>query len=87
MCLRSEGEGGITQTSDPVSTKNRVPEVRSWTYNRRLGRGPAALVAASDRPGCLTPVCRVPYTSGRHLQRCDDTNRGYPGVNSRHGQG
>ena len=45
---------------------------------QRLGRGPAALVAASDRPDL---VSKVPYTSWRHLRRYDDINRENLGVN------
>ena len=35
--------------------------------NRRLGRGPAALVATSDRPGCLTPKCKVLYALSAYM--------------------
>ena len=55
LILRSAGDGGITLTSAPVSTKKRRPEYLSVKNSRRLGEWPVTLVAESIWPNrfCL----------------------------------
>ena len=60
--LRSAGVGGMTLTSEPVSTRKRVWVGTSLTKKRRLEVGPVTPIAASVRPKRF-PSCRAPGTS------------------------
>ena len=60
--LRSAEVGGMTLTSEPVSTRKRVLECISLMKNRRLEVEPVALVTASVWP-TRYPSCRASGTS------------------------
>ena len=73
-CLHLEKEGGITLTSNSVSTKKCVPVHVSVTYKRRLVGGTGTLVTASVQPLSF-PSYMVPCTFEQLPQTWHDTNR------------
>lgn len=50
LWCRSVGEGRITLTLTPVSTRKWVPEAKSWTKKRQLDDRLGLFVATSDWP-------------------------------------
>ena len=72
---RSVPEGGMTLTSEPVLTKNRVCVVRSFTKKRRLDEGPGELVATSVRPGSF-PKSKGLGSSWPCPRTCDGSSKG-----------
>ena len=73
-CLRSAWVGGMTLTSEPVSTRNRVFVCASVTKNRQLGVEPVAFVTASVRL-IRFPRCRAPGISWQLHQIYCGTSR------------
>ena len=76
LWCRSLGEGGITLTSAPVSTRKRVPEAKSWKKRRLRGR-PGSLVAASDWPGRFPTWSKAIDTCGHYHRTESDTSKGW----------
>ena len=71
---RSVGVGGITLTSDPISTRKCVLVCASETKNKRLAIGPETPVAASVRPSRF-PRCSGPGTSWQLRRTSYGTSR------------
>ena len=76
LFFRSDGKGGMMLTSAPVSMRKRWPELKSVKNSRRLRVWPAALVAASDRPGSFPTSYKEVGTSWRRHQMSSGTSRG-----------
>ena len=76
LILRSAGDGRITLTSAPVSTKKRRPEYLSVKNSRRLGEWPVTLVAESVWPNRFPPSGTEVYISSHGLRTCDGTSTG-----------
>ena len=77
-CLtRSAGEGGMTLTSPPVSTRKRVPVTRSTTKNRQLEKnGPGMRVAISIWPWSFPRVSKEACTFEQPHHNGNDTSKG-----------